>query len=264
VLRVGGMAFGNGVLMRSKRYWAWARDDGSVLHGSVHSAADSVPLLRLPVLRSLAMFVEMMAFTVARHRQNGRRAGRRLMLWLGAYVVISLGVSALLPALHQNGLALNILVQILALVLGIATLRLGMGAEVWRYHGAEHKAVNAFEAGVALDDTDQVMRHSRIHERCGTNLVVIVLALMLAYLPLQNVALAQAAGVLYAVLALAVALELFRLLARWPRARLTRAVLAAGKAVQRWFTTREPDEAQLCLACAALRRVVELEAADAA
>ena len=182
------MAFGNGVLMRSKRYWAWARDDGSVVHGSVHSAAESVPLLRLPLLRSLVMFAEMLVFTVARHRQNGRRAGRRLVLWLGAYVALSLGLSALLPALHQNGLALNMLVQVLGLVLGITALRLGMGAEVWQYHGAEHKAVNAFEAGVALHDTAQVMRHSRIHERCGTNLVVIVLVLMLAYLPLQNVA----------------------------------------------------------------------------
>jgi uncharacterized protein YqhQ len=263
VLRVGGMAFGNGVLMRSKRYWAWARDDGSVIHGPVTTVLDSSRVLRVPVLRSAVAFVEMILFTVARHRQNGRQAGMRVLLWLGAYVAVCLGMAALLPALHQDGLVVNAIVQVLALALGMAALRFGMGADVWRYHGAEHKAVNAFEAGVQLDDTAEVMRHSRIHERCGTNLMVIVLALMLAYLPLQNVAMAQAAGGVYTIVAVAVAFELFRFLSRRPRAWITRLVLIGGKSMQRWFTTREPSPCQLELACAALGRVVELEATDA-
>ncbi len=257
------MAFGNGVLMRSARYWAWARDDGSVVHGPVTTLLDASRFLRLPVLRSAVAFLEMIVFTVARHRENGRRAGGRMLLWLAGYVAVCLGVSALLPALHQGGLLLEALVQVFGLTLGMAVLRLGMGADVWRYHGAEHKAVNAYEAGVALDDTPEVMRHSRIHERCGTNLMVIVLALMLAYLPFQHLMLAQAAGGLYAVLAVALAFELFRFLTRRPRAWLTRAVLVGGRSMQRWFTTREPDAGQLELACAALRRVLELETAHA-
>jgi hypothetical protein len=257
------MAFGNGVLMRSKRYWAWARDDGSVVHGPLRSLVDVSPLLRLPVVRSAIGFVEMVVFTVARHRQNGRRAGARLLLWLAAYVAVTLGLGAALDAMHQRGLAADVFVQVLGLALGIAVLRLGMGAEIWRYHGAEHKAVNAFEAGVPLDDTAQVMGHSRIHDRCGTNLIVILLVLLVAYLPLQNVVLAQVTSVLYAVLAVALALELFRLLTRRPQARVARVVLAGGRALQRGLTTREPSPAQLELACAALRRVVDLEAADA-
>ena len=254
------MAFGNGVLMRSKGFWAWARDDGSVLHGSVTTVLDSSRLLRVPVLRSIVTFAEMIVFTLARHRQNGARAGLRVMLWLGAYVAVCLAMSWMLTVLRQDGLVVNVLVQALTLVLGIAALRFGMGSEVWRYHGAEHKAVNAFEAGVSLDETEEVMRHSRVHERCGTNLMVIMLGLMLVYLPLQSMPFAQAAGGLYTLLAVALAFELFRFLTRRPHALVTKAVLFGGKTMQRLVTTREPSAPQLELACAALSRVLELEA----
>ena len=58
-----------------------------------------------------------------------------------------------------------------------------MRLEVWRYHGAEHKVVNAYEARTDLRDVAAVQGWT-IHDRCGTNLVLIVLALMLLCLPL--------------------------------------------------------------------------------
>ena len=258
------MAFGNGVLMRSTRHWAWARDDGSVVHGRVTSLLDSHRLLRLPVVRSVAALADMAGFAVARHRQNGRRAGLRLLWWLAAYIAVCTALSLVLPALGQKGMAANVALQVAGLALGLVVIHRGMGVEVWRYHGAEHKAVNAFEAGASLDDVDEVMSHSRMHERCGTNLMVIVFALLIVYIPLQSVAIAQTIGFVYAVAAMAMSLELFRVLTKRPRWLVSRAVLGAGKTLQRCVTTREPSPEQLELACRALRRVVELEGVERA
>ena len=66
-------------------------------------------------------------------------------------------------------------------------------------------------------------------------------------------------GGLYALLALVVSFELFRLVGRWPQSLASRVVLAGGKALQRYLTTREPAREHLEPACVALRRVVELE-----
>ena len=68
-------------------------------------------------------------------------------------------------------------------------------------------------------------------------------------------------GGLYAVLAVVVSFELFRLVGRWPQSLVSRVVLAGGKALQRCLTTREPAREHLEPACVALRRVVELDRA---
>jgi uncharacterized protein YqhQ len=106
---------------------------------------------------------------------------------------------------------------------------------------------------------DDVARYSRIHDRCGTNLVVVVLVLMIAYVPLRNMA--ELLGALWAVVAIVISFELFKLLVRWPRSPVTRTVLFGGRLMQRCLTTRDPRPDQLLVACAALRTVASLEAA---
>ena len=156
------------------------------------------------------------------------------------------------------------MLQVLGLLLALAVLQVGMGAEIWRYHGAEHKAVNAYEARADLCDVAAVGAFSRIHDRCGTNLVLVVIGLTLLYIPFERSGpLGQALSLVAALFALAGALELLRLFQRRPRWLLSRAVLACGRALQRLLTTRDPGPEHLALACAALRRVVELESAAA-
>jgi len=151
--------------------------------------------------------------------------------------------------------------ELATVVLGLLALHWGMGVEVWRYHGAEHKAVNAYEAGADLSDATTVLGFSRIHDRCGTNLVVIVVALSLAALPLSAGPLGATLSPLYGLLTLALAFELFRLVTRRPDLPACRIVLAGGKALQRCLTTRDPGPEHQRIACLALRRVVELELA---
>ncbi|HUK76684.1 MAG TPA: DUF1385 domain-containing protein [Thermoleophilia bacterium] len=260
-LRVGGMALGNGVLMRSKRYWALARDDGTVLDGSVRSLLDRHRVLRLPIVRGAVTFGEMLVFAVRLHGRGGARPNGRLLVALVLCGMAAALLGESVPGLDTGSLAAGVGLELATVLLGLLALHWGMGAEVWRYHGAEHKAVNAYEAGADLSDATSVLGFSRIHDRCGTNLVVIVVALSLVCLPLSAGPLGTTLSPLYGLLALALAFELFRLVTRRPHLPACRAVLAGGKALQRCLTTRDPRPEQQRVACLALRRVVELEQA---
>ena len=261
VLRVGGMAFANGVVMRSGPSWAWARDDGTVLHGTAPSLLDGRPWLRLPVLRSAVSFIEMTAFSLRLHRHNGSRRTTRLLVCLVICIVASVALNSVIHALIPSELLGGVLLQVLGVLLALAVLQVGMGTEVWRYHGAEHKAVNAYEARADLRDVAAVQTFSRIHDRCGTNLVAIVVVLALVCLPLGASALGQALSLVAAVVVIAVALELFRLIERAPRSPFSRVVLFSGRTLQRALTTREPRPEHLELAGTALLEVVEAESA---
>ncbi len=259
-LRVGGMAFGNGVFMRSPRFWALARADGTVIDGPVSSLLARHRWLRLPLLRSAMALIEMVVLTIPLHRRTGLRPAASLLAWLGLAMLISLCLGVILPALVHSVLLAGTLLEVLSFAFALLALRQGLGASVWRYHGAEHKAVNAYEAGTDLSDPEAVMAHSRIHDRCGTNLVVLIVALLIAgNLPLGGRPVADQLGGLYSLVVLIVALELFRLIGRWPRSPLSRVALAGGRALQRGLTTREPAPEHLEPACLALRRVLELE-----
>ena len=253
------MAFGNGVLMRSKHAWTWARSDGTMLDGPVFSLLDRSRWLRLPLVRSLVALAEMLAFAIRLQRRNGIARNLRLLGWLALWVFASSWLSSLVSALITNTLLAGFVSQVVSILLGLLALQRGMGAEIWRYHGAEHKAVNAYEARADLGDLKAVAAYSRIHDRCGSNLVAILLVLSLVYLPLSQRLPGGAFSALYSLGAIALAFELFRLVTRRPQLAGCRVVLCPGKTLQRCLTTREPQGEQLKVACRALRRVVALE-----
>jgi uncharacterized protein YqhQ len=256
------MAMGEGIVMRSQHFWATARKDGFLEHGPVHTALDRDPRLRLPVVRSLVALFEMTGFAIARHKSNPRRRNYRLLAWIGVYCLLGIALQLALPALHQGALLDNVLLQVGGVALSLLVLWLGMGPNVWRYHGAEHTAVNAYEHGADLDDMDQVARFSRIHDRCGTNLVALIIVLMIAYAPFYSDSLlSDVLGVLWSFAAIALAFELFKFIGRWPQSPVTRAVLAPGRLMQRALTTRRPTHEQLRVACEALKVVTALESA---
>jgi uncharacterized protein YqhQ len=260
--RVGGMAMGNGVVMRSRHFWAMATSDGALDHGAVSSLLERDRRLRLPLVRSLVALVEMTGFAIARHRSNSRRRNYRLLAWLGVYVLLATALQYVLPAAHQSAVLDNFVLQVAGIALGLLVIWVGMGPDVWRFHGAEHTAVNAYEHGADLDDLDEVATFSRIHDRCGTNLVVLIIVLMLAYTPFYGDGLiAEVAALVWSVVAIAIAFELFKLVGRRPGSPLSRAVLFGGRLMQRTMTTRPPTPEQLRVACEALKVVVVLEGA---
>lgn len=152
----------------------------------------------------------------------------------------------------------------LGIVLGyfLAVTRLRDIQRVFAYHGAEHKAVNAFEAGAALD-VASVRPFSTAHTRCGTAFLLLVVVLSVPlFAPLGGLPFLWrllSRVVLVPVLA-AVSYEVMRLGATHSDRPVVRALLAPALLLQR-VTTRPPDDAMLEVAIVALKRAVELDGA---
>jgi uncharacterized protein YqhQ len=148
--------------------------------------------------------------------------------------------------------------RLLFLVVYVAAIRLSPGVrDAYGYHGAEHMAIAAYEAGGGVDLT-AVRRHSRFHARCGTDFLLLVVALsavLFALVPTASTGGLAISRVLLLPVVAGLTYEVLRLARRFPRNPLVRAAVAPGLALQR-ITTCEPTDGQLEVALAALRSVL--------
>ena len=128
---------------------------------------------------------------------------------------------------------------------------------VFGYHGAEHKTINAMEHGDPLD-IPHVRRASRVHTRCGTGfllLVMVVSIFVFALVGSPSLLLKIVSRIVLVPVVAGIAYELMRLGAANYRFRIVRWLLAPGLALQ-GLTTREPDDSMIECAIAALERVL--------
>ena len=131
---------------------------------------------------------------------------------------------------------------------------------VFGYHGAEHKTINAYEAGAPLT-VEGVRPFTTAHPRCGTAFLLTVVVLsILVFAPLAKLPLAWGlvARVLLIPVIAMLGYEFIRFSARHINHPLMRAVIAPNLALQS-LTTRPPDDDMLQVAIAALNRVLEIE-----
>ncbi len=131
---------------------------------------------------------------------------------------------------------------------------------VFSYHGAEHKTINAFEAGAILTPTE-VRHYSRFHVRCGTSFLLFVLLvsiLIFAPFHFSNVLLRLLSRVVLIPVVAMVAYELIRVSAARPQHPVLRWLIVPGLLLQR-LTTREPDLDMLEVAIAALVPVLQAD-----
>lgn len=199
-----------------------------------------------------------------------KRFGKSAMRVLSPFVAVlsvalSLGLLVVLPSLFcdlfampaglrpaaEGVLKLVIFALYLALVSRMKEMR-----RVFAYHGAEHKAIAAYEAGEALT-VESARGHSRFHRRCGTSFIFIVLIVSVAVFAAVNAptwGLRIGLKIALTPVIVGLAYEVIRFAGRRDNA-LTRALSAPGLAMQR-LTTREPDDGQLEVALASLRAVL--------
>jgi len=134
--------------------------------------------------------------------------------------------------------------------------RLSYMKRVWAYHGAEHKAIFCYEKGLPLT-VDNVSKQSRLHPRCGTSfmfIVMIVSILVFSFTSWNNLWIRIALRLLLLPVVVAVSYEIIKLAGRYDNI-LTKVVSAPGKALQR-LTTREPDNDMMETAIEALKLVI--------
>lgn len=133
---------------------------------------------------------------------------------------------------------------------------------VFAYHGAEHKAVNAYEDG-ALLEVRTVSRYSTAHPRCGTSfLLIVVLISFVAFVLLGRPSMEMriASRIVLVPIIASIAYEFIKFGAAHHRNLVMRILLAPGMALQS-LTTREPTLDQVEVAIAALKRVLADEQA---
>jgi uncharacterized protein YqhQ len=187
-----------------------------------------------------------------------------LLVSLGFAVAVFFVAPLLLTNLLRGQIGtgwLNIVVEgviRLALLIGYLYLigRIPDIQRVFGYHGAEHKAINAMESGDPLD-VAHVRQASRVHTRCGTGfllLVMVVSIFVFALVGSPALVLKILSRIILVPVVAGIAYELMRLGAANYRYRVVRWLLAPGLALQ-GLTTREPDDSMIECAIAALKRV---------
>jgi uncharacterized protein YqhQ len=163
--------------------------------------------------------------------------------------------SSLLFWLVEGTLRTGIFVGYLVLLSRVHDLR-----RVFEYHGAEHKTISCFEAGVTLTPSN-CKRFSRLHPRCGTSfllLVMIVAIFVFAPIGLPAWYWLLLTRILGVPLIAGISFELIKFAGRNRRKRWVRALMWPGLKLQ-LLTTREPDLDQLGVAIAALEAVLARE-----
>ena len=136
---------------------------------------------------------------------------------------------------------------------------------VFAYHGAEHKAVNAYEGGAPLE-IEATREYNTAHVRCGTSFLFVVLIIAIIVFALVGrpaLWLMVLSRFLLIPVIAALGYEIIYFGNKHIDNRIVRAILAPGLWLQR-LTTREPDDNQLEVALSALRKVVELDQVEEA
>jgi uncharacterized protein YqhQ len=280
---MGGQAVVEGVMMRGATKWAVAvRNPEGTIDVEVHDAPDwaekysKVPLLRGVMNLAESMALGMKALSWSANQQvpeEERIGGKGMAFTMTIALVFFAGVFILIPALGARGLS-SLLgidgfwfhalegVLVLGIFLGYLTL-VGLMPDikrVFQYHGAEHKAIAAYENDVPLTP-ESAQRFTTQHVRCGTNflLTVLVIAIVVYSLigrpPIPILILSRL--VLIPVIA-GIAYEVIRFAARHMDKRWVRITMRPGLTLQR-MTTREPTLEQLEVAIASLRAVMTSE-----
>ena len=205
---------------------------------------------------------------------------------VGATMVVSLGLGLFLfqylpnvvaefarGPLHASPTMTNVLTEIIKIVFFFGYIAL-IGQlpdikEVFRYHGAEHKAINVMEADQELNMQNSLAQ-TRLHPRCGTSFAIIVLIVsfvFFTFLPrylfgehakFANITIRVAMEIVLLMPIAGISYELLRLAGKFRNTTLVNIFFAPGLMSQ-YLTTREPEEKHVEVALLALKACIDAE-----
>jgi uncharacterized protein YqhQ len=286
---IGGQAVLEGVMMRGPRNWAVAvrKPDGQIaqVNRPIAPLAARHWALRLPIVRGVVALGESLTigfraltvsanYAVAEAEEGDDEAfelgGWTLFFSFAVAIGFVIAAFKVGPALIADSLPIKngtyfvlveglirvtLFVGYLALLSLIPSLK-----RVFQYHAAEHKAINAYEAGEELTP-EVTQRHSLIHPRCGTAFLLWVMVIgvfvfaIFGKLPLEWLVITRIA---FLPVIAGIAYELIRFAGKHADNRILMTLLAPGLWLQR-LTTREPTLDQLEVSIRALREVLDHE-----
>ena len=278
----GGQAVIEGVMMRGPdtRAVAVRRPDQTIIvdEKPVGSLTQRVPVLKWPLVRGVVALIEALvlgieALTYSANQATGEEeelTTKEIVLTVGIALGLGVLLFAVLPtaAAHLlNKIAPGSLIQnliegvfriVIFLVYVVAIGRLEDIRRVFQYHGAEHKVINAFEAGDELS-VERVQRYSTLHPRCGTSFLLIVMVisiLLFSLLGKQVLWWRILSRVLLLPAVAGISYELVKLSGKYATAPLCRILITPGMWLQK-LTTSPPDGEQVEVAIAAFGAVLK-------
>lgn len=289
---IGGQAVIEGVMMKVGKGWTVAvRDQKGEVHLKVVTLGLLPKLFRIVFIRGVAALFyalsigiralefsaskaygeeekQMSSLTIAATMAFAGLLGIGLFMFLPLYLTKLLGL--FFGAVSENSFLFNLVDGVIRVmffllyVLGIGLWK-DMG-RIFEYHGAEHKVIHAYEAGRLLN-VASVKPFSRLHPRCGTSFLLIVMVisiLVFSFVPQtwpfswkflsRLILIPVIAGISY---------EILRLSARIKDNPIIKLLVMPGLMLQR-LTTREPDDLQIEVAITALEEALKLEGKYAA
>lgn len=286
-INIGGQAVIEGVMMRAPRSMAIAvrRPNGEIVvkRDRVVPLAERFPLLKLPVVRgavalfsSLLIGLKALSFSANEAVAEGEEKEEISTLAMGGTMAVALLFGILLffilplymtklmvPVIGDSNLVFNLvggLIRVAVFLLYIYSIsRMKDIQRVFQYHGAEHKSIYAFEDGEELT-VENVKGYSRLHPRCGTSFLLIVMLvsiLVFSLIPkIWPFYLKAASRIVLLPLIAGISYECLKWSAKHEDSPLVRFLIAPGLALQR-LTTREPDDGQLEVAIRSMEEALE-------
>ncbi len=257
-LRLGGMALRNGLLIHGPTHWAAAvrkRDGGIEVASERKPELAPALVAKAPGLRGPLKLAEaLLVLPLVRRRMRSARLpfeDRRVLVAATATLVAS---GLLRRRTRPSALREGVLQAIGAVPAVVALLDRDLAA----YHGAEHKAIAAYEQGIV----DEVASVPKEHDRCGSNLMVPMMLLSAAGTVLLDRAVEEPSQLARAAVALggaSLAVEMFAWSDRHHGAPLAEAFHTPGREIQRRLATREPTPEQLEVSLAELEEILRVE-----
>ena len=253
---------------------------------------DKYPILGLPIIRGAVNFVDTMIkgvkammYSAEFLPEEEQGEPDKLDLWIQKHfpedkaqkvivgvavalgIALSVGLFILLPTILAglvapfvgNGILRNLIEGLFRIVIFLSYLilvsRMKEIKRVWMYHGAEHKTIFCYEAGLPLT-VENARKQPRLHPRCGTSFLLIVMVVSILVFSLvrwSNVWVRMLMRILLLPLTVGISYEIIKYAGRHDNV-LTRIISAPGKALQ-LITTAEPDDSMLEVAIRSLELV---------
>lgn len=282
-VNIGGQAVIEGVMMRGPELIATAvrEPSGSIVVQKevIKSITQKYPFLKKPLVRGFIALLESLVYGLKSLSFSAQAAGEEgealttreiimtMLLSFGLaiilFVIIPTYAAKFLHSTATEPWLLNIFEGVLRLAIFIgyvvAISRMKDIQRVFQYHGAEHKTINAYEAGVPLE-VARVQTFSTIHPRCGTNFLLIVMVVsifMFAFLGWPDLWLRIVSRIVLLPLIAGIAYEIIRYAGRSEK-KWVAAAIAPGLWLQK-LTTRQPSDDQVEVAIRAFEEVRPLE-----
>ena len=206
-----------------------------------------------------------------------------LCLSVGLFFLLPMVISSFFDKWIPNNLVLNLVEGVIRMVIFfaymIAISRMGEMRRLFSYHGAEHKTIRCYEAGLPLT-VDNVRMQTRLHPRCGTSFLLVVMVISILVFSIASSALLavfpgleamrgsfgyRLIMIVFKLLLIPVVVGITYEINRWAGGHdngFTRILTAPGMWMQN-FTTNEPDDAMIEVGIAAVQAVLpEVEGAD--